>query len=147
MSRRSRRKKTSSKKSSANLTPVIVGILAAILVAGGGYLFLKSRGGGEVSTGKLLPLDTYETEAHTLGGNTYDVVGEIVSRHKELESDDQRVYELLAENNDQKLKVIIVVPKKVMDKKNINIATKDRYIYTCKVGENGILDVLDIRRE
>ncbi|MFC4995934.1 hypothetical protein [Rubritalea tangerina] len=59
MARRSRRKQSS------NPTPVIIGSIAAILVIGIGFIFLKR---GEAPSAKAFPLETYVESCNSLRG-------------------------------------------------------------------------------
>ena len=132
MARRSRRKK------STNPAPVIIGGVAAILVIGLGFAFLKR---GDSPSAKKFPLETYVESCNSLRGNEYSISGEIVENAQHDPNVGKFVF-LRVDTSDQDIplelpqSIGIMVPSSV---KGPNLETKQNYTFVVEVKREGSL--------
>ncbi|MFC4994382.1 hypothetical protein [Rubritalea tangerina] len=132
MARRSRRKQSS------NPTPVIIGSIAAILVIGIGFIFLKR---GEAPSAKAFPLETYVESCNSLRGNEYSISGEIIENAQHDPTVGKFIF-LRVDTGDDSINpetpqsIGILVPAKV---KGPNLETKQSYTFVVDVKKEGAL--------
>jgi|GEM_PF-611503 hypothetical protein len=132
MARRSRRKKSS------NPAPVIIGSVAAVLVIGLGFVFLKR---GDSPTAKEFPLATYVESCNSLRGSEYSITGEIVENAQHDPNVGKFIF-LRVDTGDQTISpelpqsVGIMVPSSV---KGPNLETKQNYTFVVDVRKEGSL--------
>ncbi len=132
MARRSRRKKSS------NPAPVIIGSVAAVLVIGLGFIFLKR---GDSPSAKRFPLQTYVESCNSLRGNEYSISGEIVENAQHDPNVGKFIF-LRVDTGDQAISpdlpqsIGILVPSSV---KGPNLETKQNYTFVVDVRKEGSL--------
>jgi len=146
MSRKSRksRKSTSSKNGGVPVA-LIGGILGALALVAVAMIFLRSS--KPESTEKKLPVETYLRDSVSLRNNKYEIVGEVVNRVSNENSELDAITLSVESENGTTAQIGVFIPITLAQEKEINISPKDRYIFIVSVDSEGLLDVVDLRNE
>ena len=123
------------RRASSGINPgIIIGVVAALVVAFFGGKMLLGGKSADKPSGAPLPMETFEKNANSLRGNEYTVEG-VVDGQLHWDPNDGQVISLRVDDNGTKRFIAIQVPTELSTQ---NIEREQNYAFRVRIRDKGI---------